>query len=1746
MNSGDFVHLHCHSDFSFLDGAAKVENLVKAAKKAGHTALALTDHGSMSGAIEFWKACNAEGIKPIIGIEAYLAPGLDENAHTRRAKDEDGKDRIDPKTGRKQSFDYNHFTLLAKNFTGLKNLYKLSSEASINGFYYRPRMSWSLLKERHEGIIALSGCLSGEPAEEIKKGNEELARQHARRWRGLFGDDYYMELMPAWAPEQAQVNDACLRIAKDLGAKCVATTDVHYVNPGDADVQEVKICVANHKTLAENRETGLNMKPVFFYKSTDEVAKDFTGYEHVLMTSREIADKVEKIEGKDIVPGKHKKYFMPKFVPPDGSKPLDFFKRLANAGLIERYGLEGAKLYQAKLDFELDVIDKSGFVEYLLVVWDYINWARTNGVPVGPGRGSCAGSIACYCIGITNIDPVRYDLLFERFMNPARVSMPDIDTDFCLAGSTKIIDAHTGRVKTLDRLFEESAKPAVFAVGEDLKVNPRRSGGVVRRGKKPVFRLLTTGGRAVVATSNHRFMTGSGWTKLSDLKPGDMVATSRAFAVTGTESEFSRLELSLLAGIVSEGNTTSPSEIILTQKLHDSASRALMREWEEAASSFQDTFTKRRQTSSATHLSISSGPDWRSAKFSRLPELGGSVSIQLGTSLKEASRLLVLETLKACHGNKILAARILGTSPTGIYSRITSEDQKSVRVTPLRSGAFLWAERLGLIGLRSHQKRLPDEVNALSDEECAFLVGRLWSGDGCLRRGVTRSPSYTTISIVLAEQVRTLLLRLGIASSVYVGQKYRTKSGEVRSRYSVTIVGDDSLAAFCARILPHFLGSSSKKKILIRYAAERQAGLHVNALSDPVPASIVEPLLDELGVSRRQLAEKTGVHVRRFSGDGRTWYGRRFIYSAARAVKNAALLNVGDSDVYWDRVSSITPAGAEETYDIIDVETDKNFALANGLFAHNCERGRHRVFEYVKQKYGEECVGQIITFGENKAKSSIRDVARTIGVDVETTNKIARMIPDGPKVELADCLRDIDELKKAGEEDLRVGRVLNLALQLEGFYRNPGRHAAAVVIGDTDLRERIPLTVVGSKNNRGVCTAFSMKDVEDVGLVKMDLLGLRTLTQIYDTLDLIYETTGRRIEEDRIPVRDSKSMTETAGDHVCWIHDRPFSQCQCCDKTLRILCEAESNGVFQVESPGMKNLLKQMKPDRFDDLIAICALFRPGPLGSGMDQTYVRRKNGEERFVFAHPPEKPTKGDEGMTYEHPALEPVMNQTYGVFCYQEQLMQLSVVLAGFTMPQADELRRATGKKDAAGMTKIGPNFIKGCMEKSAFTEEKAKALWEQIAHFSEYSFNKSHSAAYGLISWHTAWLKANFPLEFFAALMTSSCGNTDTLARYVDEAMRWSIEVLPPDVNTSAVRFSVVRMPEGSLAISYGLEAVKGVSTDAALAIVQARKKVGRFRSALHFFESVNTDIVGTAAAESLAYAGAFLSTGANRAQLLTTQKYYKGKKVVKEIEETPLKAAAVMARQSKKEARTGQTQLFDAPDPETEAEMLVGTDLMPDIPEWSRRKIAEAEKESVGFYLTTHPLQEYMDVLQEYVSVISKKVRDMKAHARDHVIMGGLVVGMRTIIDKKGNEMAFVSVEDLSGPVDGRIFARTWVEVRRKISIGAVIFMAGELDEASDPPSMRVDRVWTPEEVPKEIPRGRSLFMQLRKGAVTEVLKNAILDVLKKNPGDMPVFWAYQGELELRRCMDQRTSGTHQVRQELRNVLGGRGEVAYE
>ena len=1200
----DFVHLHVHSDYSLLDGAAKVSALAKNAKKNGQIAIALTDHGTVSGAVKFVDACEKEGVKPLVGCEAYLAPGDDEDAHKRRQETDEHKKEG---TGR----DYNHFTLIAKNEQGWKNLTKLASIASLEGFYYRPRMSWHLIQKYHEGLIALSGCLKGQTSTWINRGQQEKAEFYAKRWKEVFGKDYYMEIMPSSVDGQASANDGNLIIARKLDIKPIATADLHYIEREDAEAQEVKICVNSHKTLSDNDR--LRMSPEFYFRSSENMQKAFSHVPEAILATREVADKVGKI---GIKPGK---FFLPKFQTPIGLSTPAYFKKLCREGLVRRYG-KPTEEQTKRLEYEMGAIEKMGFVDYFLITQDFCDWARKNGVPVGPGRGSAAGAIVAYCLGITNIDPLRYDLIFERFLNPDRVSMPDIDIDFC-------------------------------------------------------------------------------------------------------------------------------------------------------------------------------------------------------------------------------------------------------------------------------------------------------------------------------------------------------------------------------------------------------------------------------------------------------------------------------------------------------------------------EIGRGKVIDYVTKKYGEKNVCQIVTWGEFKAKSAIRDVARVIDAPPQVADRLAKLIPNGPKVDLEGSIEVIPELKLAAESE-ETKRLLSLSLGIEGLFRHAGRHAAGVVIADTDLSDRIPLMMVGKDKEKVVCTQFAMDEVEAVGLLKMDFLGLSTLTVISDALGLIHKTTGIKFSEDDIPVRDNHSMTTTVGVHRCPIHKMTFAECRCCDKTLDLLRRAEVGGVFQVESSGMRKLLIDMKPDRFDDLIAILALYRPGPLGSGMDQTYVNRKNGLEEIV----------------YDHPSLEPVLKDTYGQFIYQEQLMKLSVALAGFTLPESDTLRKATGKKKQDVMDKLKDKFVTGCQKTAGLDIVKATEIWAAIVKFADYSFNKSHSASYALISWHTAWLKANYPFEFMAATLSSWCGDTDKLSEYVSDLRRMGIPLEPPDVNLSQARFSVATDSRGGRYVLYGLEAVKGIGMEVVAHILATRDRVGKFRSISHFCEEVDGSHVTKGVIEILAKAGAFRSTGAFRSQLMkiTERTVSNGKKSTV-VRETSIETAVRMSKAARKDREEGQGGLFRP----TEVDELQFTqNLLPAVPEWGLHGILEAEKESIGFYLTGHPLDEYRDIIQEYVTIQSSRSVELMKAGVTSVVIGGVIRSARATQDKNGNDMAFLAIEDFSGVIDGVCFARSWAENKDLATPGRVVFVTGDLDASRDRPSIRVNKL-VPLDQASEFLTGSTGIKILYYRKLSEADTAKIDALILANPGKYPIFqqWAEgDGRSPEKRHLNK-VSGSAMLRTELAAVLGRNGTI---
>ncbi len=1143
MGPSDFVHLHVHSDYSLLDGVARVPAIVKRAKAEGQPAIALTDHGTVSGAIAFYKEAKKAGVKPILGCEVYQSIG---GMGTREK-------------------GYHHLTILAKNDAGWRNLSRISSMANLKGFYFRPRVDWETLVAHHEGLIVLSGCLKGPVPARLQQGQWDEARAVAGRFREVFGDDFYLEVQPNSLDEQQVVNDGCVRLARELGIKLAATSDLHYIEPDDAAAQEVRICIASGKTLSD--EGRLKMKSDFYFRSTAQMASAFRELPDAILNTREIA---EKVLDYDLLPGKRNQYFLPNFLPPDGSTPAEYFARRCEEGLRRRYGPSPTREQRERLEYEQDVITRLGFINYFLIVADFIGWARQNECSVGPGRGSAAGSLVAYCLGITDIDPLRYDLLFERFLNPSRVTMPDIDVDFC-------------------------------------------------------------------------------------------------------------------------------------------------------------------------------------------------------------------------------------------------------------------------------------------------------------------------------------------------------------------------------------------------------------------------------------------------------------------------------------------------------------------------EANRPRVIDYVRQKYGEENVCQIITFGTLKPKAVVKDVGRVLGLPFGDVDRVSKLIPEGPKLKSLQQAFDESPDLAALRHDPRYERLFELAFALEGINRHAGKHAAGVVISDRDLLERIPLTQVkGDKT-----TQFTMTEVEECGLLKMDFLGLRTLTLIDDAVRLVRKR-GVELDMDAIPLDDRQ--------------------------TFEMLSRGETRGVFQLESSGFRKLLKEAKPDRFEDIIALIALYRPGPLGSKMDQTFIETKHGREPLKFLTP----------------LLEPILGETYGCILYQEQVMRIANQIAGLSMVDADSLRKAMGKKDVALMQKYKPAFVTGFMGKGV-DEAIAEEVWNQIAFFAEYGFNKSHSAAYGLVTYRTAWLKAHHPAEFMAATLTSWTSDTDKVLEYKAECERMGIPIRPPCVNASDLRFDV---REG--AIVYGLGAIKGVGEGAAQEVVAARTRLQAkggegFRSLFHFCEEVDHKALGRGLLEPLIKAGAFDRTGAKRSQLLAV-----------------VDDALKMGIAAQKDRASQQVSLFGG-DAGGAADLgKADAKLLPQLPEWRDAELLAHERSALGYYLTRHPLDPHRERLERFASVKLAELPQQGEKAE--VTVGGMITAMRTILDKKGNTMAFLTLEDFSGTCDAVVFGSLFAQVRQHLAQDAVVFLCGKVNLDREPPSVVVDKV-----LPADAAEGQlrvSVSAELVLEETTQDMLKRFRDVLLQHRGSDPVYYTFRRQADqavagpFRVGSHFRVRGSDALREDLLGVLG--------
>jgi DNA polymerase-3 subunit alpha len=1089
-----FTHLHVHTEYSLLDGAAKIKELVKRVKELGMDSIAITDHGVMYGVIDFYRACLAEGINPILGCEVYVSPGSRFDRENRS-----GEER------------YYHLVLLAENDKGYHNLMKIVSKGFTEGFYYKPRVDYEVLSEYHEGIIALSACLAGEVAGYLRRGLYEKGKEAALKYQAIFGEEnYFLELQDHGIGDQKIVNQSLLRLHEETGIPLVATNDTHYIFPEDAEAHDILLCIQTQKLVSDENRMRYDGGQ-YYVKSEEEMKALFPYAPEAIENTHKIAERCHV----EIVFGEYK---LPRFDVPQGYTAWEYLQKLCREGLVRRYGKQAESL-EERLNYELNTIHDMGFVDYFLIVWDFIKYAKDHGIAVGPGRGSAAGSIVAYSLEITDIDPIRYNLLFERFLNPERLTMPDIDIDFC-------------------------------------------------------------------------------------------------------------------------------------------------------------------------------------------------------------------------------------------YER------------------------------------------------------------------------------------------------------------------------------------------------------------------------------------------------------------------------------------------------------------------------------RQEVIDYVVEKYGKKRVVQIVTFGTMAARAVIRDVGRVMDLPYSYVDSVAKMIPQELGITIQKALQNNPEFRALYESDESAKYLIDMSMRLEGLPRHTSMHAAGVVISKENVEEYVPLS--RSNSDEAITTQFTMTTLEELGLLKMDFLGLRTLTVIRDAVDLVNRS---RSEEDKLDIGTIDDQDE---------------------EVLAMIGAAKTDGVFQLESAGMKSFMKDLKPQGMEDIIAGISLYRPGPMD--FIPRYIEGKNHPEKIV----------------YECPQLEPILAPTYGCIVYQEQVMQIVRDLAGYSYGRSDLVRRAMSKKKAAVMEKERQNFVygneeegvEGCV-KRGIPEQTANKIYDEMIDFAKYAFNKSHAAAYAVVSYQTAWLKCHHPYEFMAALLTSVVDHPTKTIEYVYSCRQMGIPMLPPDINEGEGVFLPVYRKDDQgqqycIGIRYGMASIKGIGKPVVQEILRERKENGEYVSLYDFISRMKTGDVNKRVLEALIKAGALDCVPGTRKE--------------KMVSYSAMIDAVIKER---KETVEGQLSLFDFAPPEEKKKAQIQ---METLGEYEKEQLLFFEKEVMGFYISGHPLEEEQSLLEKN---ITKKTLDFavsedtgNAAVTDGAteIIGGMIIEKKTKLTRTNTMMAFLTIEDLAGTVEVLVFPRDYERFREKLKEDNKVFIKGRVTvEEEKPAKLILQDLILFSEVPREL-----------------------------------------------------------------------------
>jgi DNA polymerase-3 subunit alpha len=1142
MGEISFTHLHLHTEYSLLDGANKIKDLAKRVKELGMNSVAITDHGNMFGAIDFYTTMKKEGIKPIIGMEAYIH----------------NQDELGDKSTR-QRF---HLCLYAKNEVGYQNLMYLSSMSYLKGFYYYPRINKRLLRERSEGLICSAACLQGEINWHLNLANEknrkfgaggyDKAKEIALEYQEIFGEDFYLELMRHGIADQHYIDEQIIKLSQETGIKIIATNDTHYPIQEYADAHEAFMCIAMNKEY-DDPDRMRHSVHEFFVKSPQQMLELFADIPEAVVNTQEIANKCNlEIKLGNPTPPNFK--FVKEYAINDGVPQLDndadYFIYKCKEGLKERLkhiSEDEHQKYWDRLDYEMDIINSMNFPGYMLIVWEFIEYAKKNGVPVGPGRGSAAGSLVAYSLKITDIDPLKYNLLFERFLNPERVSMPDIDIDFC-------------------------------------------------------------------------------------------------------------------------------------------------------------------------------------------------------------------------------------------------------------------------------------------------------------------------------------------------------------------------------------------------------------------------------------------------------------------------------------------------------------------------QQRRGEVIDYVVQKYGRNNVAQVITFGKLLAKGVIRDVARVMAMPYAQADKMAKLIPDELGITLEKAFEKEPKIKELIESDPLAKRVWEFSLALEGLNRNAGMHAAGVVLSNEELWHKAPLYKPSGENAQYV-TQYSLKYLEDVDLIKFDFLGLKTLTVIDDAIKLIEQNHKKKIDFHQIDFNDKK------------VYD--------------LIQSGHTIGLFQIESDGMQSLNERLRPTNFEDIIAVLALYRPGPMESGMLDDFIERKHGRAK----------------ITYMFPELEPILKPTYGVIVYQEQVMQIVQTIGGFTLGGADVVRRAMGKKIKEEMDRLKGEFADGASKKG-FDRAKAEELFDLIVKFAGYGFNKSHSAAYAMITFETSYLKAYYPAEFMSALLTSEADNTDKIVKYVDEVKRLGIDLLPPSITHSQVSFAPSH-DENSDAILFGLGAIKGVGTKAIESILEAREE-REFENLSDFVSRIDSSKVNKRVLEALIKSGAMDSFGYSRRAMLDQ-----------------IDKIVTVAGEVNRAKKMAENSLFGEDSELTNIKVEIDN-----LEEYDKKVILELEKETLGFYVSGHPLDEFRDEIDSIKYTLSSEIDTLADGTKTLFI--GKVESVTTKISKRGNKFGVVSFMDFHGNIEMMIFEKMMVQLQMMDQNRPVVFKVTiskddrghniKVNKILELENAKKEKIEIKKEVIQEKPKS-PIFVKLELSESTNVLEE-LYDLVQSHPGNSPLKLILSSKLQ--------------------------------